>query len=108
MPNGVVEKVLLVVRKYYPAYGPARLANELGNIVCFATVYNILRRHNLSRKLEDRRPARIFSPNICYQLIHFTYAHLKVLEGYTSFVQLIQTQALKQYICTTIKAQHQL
>ena len=106
MPNGVVEKALLVARKY-PTYGPARLANELGNIVCFATMYNILRRHNLSRKLEDKRPARIFSPNICYQLIHFTYAHLKVLEGYTSFVQLIQTQALEQHICTAIKAQYQ-
>ena len=88
MPNATkektVEKVLLVARKY-PTYGPARLANELGGIVCSATVYNILRRHNLSkkldrllaleeipcsikispilaRKLEEKRPARIFSP----------------------------------------------
>jgi len=88
MPNATkkktVEKVLTVAKKY-PTYGPARLANELGNIVCSATVYNILRRHNLSkkldrllsleeipssikispilaRKLEAQNPSRIFSP----------------------------------------------
>lgn len=37
MPNKtkakVIEKVLFVARKY-PTYGPVRLANELGNIVC--------------------------------------------------------------------------
>ena len=94
MPNATkvktVEKVLLVAKKY-PTYGPARLANELGNIVCAATVYNILRRHNLSRKLdrllaleeipcslkispilarklENRSPSRIFSPRPGYML----------------------------------------
>jgi transposase InsO family protein len=94
MPNATkkktVEKVLTVAKKY-PTYGPARLANELGNIVCSATVYNILRRHNLSkkldrllsleeipssikispilvRKLESQKPAQIFSPRPGYML----------------------------------------
>ena len=88
MPNqtasNVVEKVLGIAKKY-PTYGPARLANELGHIVCAATVYNILKRHNLStkldrllaledipasvkiggilaRKIAEKKPASIFSP----------------------------------------------
>ena len=55
MPNAtkaaIVDKVIAIAKKY-PTYGPARLANELGGIVCAATVYNILRRHNLSKKLD--------------------------------------------------------
>jgi len=55
MPNATkaktVDKVLDAAKKY-PAYGPARLANELGHIVCAATVYNILKRHNLSKKID--------------------------------------------------------
>jgi transposase InsO family protein len=55
MPNStkseIVEKVLAFIRKY-PTYGPARIANELGNIVCAATVYNILKRQNLNRKID--------------------------------------------------------
>jgi len=55
MPNTtkkkIVEKVLAIAKKY-PTYGPARLANELDNIVCSATVYNILKRHGLARKLD--------------------------------------------------------
>ena len=54
MPNTtkakVVDKVLEIAKKY-PTYGPARLANELGNVVCAATVYNILRRRGLAKKL---------------------------------------------------------
>ena len=41
----------MLFAKRYPAYGPARLANELGHVVCAATVYNILRRNGLARKL---------------------------------------------------------
>ena len=94
MPNAtkdkVVEKVLDIAKKY-PTYGPARLANELGNIVCSATVYNILKRHGLSkkldrllvleevpsdikispilaRKLESAKPLSIFSPRPGYML----------------------------------------
>lgn len=94
MPNAtkanVVDKVLSIAKKY-PTYGPARLANELGNIVCSATVYNILRRHGLSkkldrllslqdipidlkispimlRKLSEKKPAQIFSPRPGYML----------------------------------------
>jgi len=94
MPNttkaNVVDKVLCIAKRY-PTYGPARLANELGNIVCSATVYNILARHNMSkkldrllslaeipadikispilaRKLENQRPAQIFSPRPGYML----------------------------------------
>lgn len=88
MPNATkaktVDKVLEIAKRY-PTYGPVRLANELGGIVCAATVYNILARHNLSkkldrllslaeipadikispilaRKLENQKPAQIFSP----------------------------------------------
>jgi len=94
MPNaikkGVVEKILDIAKRY-PTYGPARLANELGHIVCSATVYNILKRHNLSkkldrllaleevpsgikispilaRKLENQKPPQIFSPRPGYML----------------------------------------
>ena len=94
MPNTtkekVVEKVLDIAKKY-PTYGPARLANELGNIICSATVYNILKRHGLSkkidrllaleeipsslkispilaRKIEQNKPAQIFSPRPGYIL----------------------------------------
>ena len=94
MPNAtkakIVEKVLDIAKRY-PTYGPARLANELGGIVCAATVYNILKRHGLSkkldrllsleklpadikispilaRKLESQRPAKIFSPRPGYML----------------------------------------
>jgi transposase InsO family protein len=94
MPNAtkakVVDKVLGIAKRY-PTYGPARLANELGGIVCCATVYNILRRHNLSkkldrllsladmptdikispilaRKLESQKPAQIFSPRPGYMI----------------------------------------
>jgi len=55
MPNStrsdIVERILKFI-KDYPTYGPARIANELGNIVCAATVYNILRRRGLSRKID--------------------------------------------------------
>jgi transposase InsO family protein len=94
MPNktkaNVVDKVLSIA-KSYPTYGPERLANELGHIVCAATVYNILRRHNLSkkldrllslqeipsdikispillRKLESQKPVQIFSPRPGFML----------------------------------------
>ena len=94
MPNATkantVDKVLEIAKKY-PTYGPLRLANELGNIVCAATVYNILRRHSLSkkldrllsladipsgikispimlRKLESQKPTQIFSPRPGYML----------------------------------------
>ena len=95
MPNAtkekIVEKVLAIAKKY-PTYGPARLANELGNIVCAATVYNILKRHGLARKidrlltleeilsdikispilarkLESSKPLSIFSPRPGYMLL---------------------------------------
>ena len=94
MPNAtkasIVDKVLSIAKRY-PTYGPARLANELGNIVCSATVYNILARHNLStrlyrllsleeipsdikispilaRKLESQKQTQIFSPRPGYML----------------------------------------
>ena len=55
MPNStrseIVEKILKFIKKY-PTYGPARIANELGSIVCPATVYNILKRRGLNRKLD--------------------------------------------------------
>jgi len=55
MPNStrsdIVERILKFI-KDYPTYGPARIANELGGIVCPATVYNILRRRGLSRKID--------------------------------------------------------
>ncbi len=50
MPNStrsdIIEKILAFIKKY-PTYGLARIANELGSIVCAATVYNILRRCGL-------------------------------------------------------------
>jgi len=55
MPNStgsdIVERILKFI-KDYPTYGPARIANELGGIVCSATVYNILRRYGLNRKID--------------------------------------------------------
>jgi len=55
MPNRarseVVDKILTFI-KTYPTYGPTRIANEIGNIVCPATVYNILRRRGLNRRLD--------------------------------------------------------
>jgi len=94
MPNATKEKIVkkvLAIAKKYPTYGPARLANELGNIICSATVYNILKRHGLSkkidrllaleeipsslkispilaRKIEQNKPAQIFSPRPGYML----------------------------------------
>jgi transposase InsO family protein len=94
MPNTtkarIVDKVLEIAKRY-PTYGPARLANELGSVVCAATVYNILRRHSLSKKLDRllslqeipsdikispilarklalAKPAQIFSPRPGYML----------------------------------------
>ena len=53
MPNSTkkdaVDKILAFIKRY-PTYGPARIANEIGNIVCPATVYNILRRHAAYQK----------------------------------------------------------
>jgi hypothetical protein len=99
MPNttrdDVVAKVLDIAKKY-PAYGPARLANELGHIVCAATVYNILRRNGLARKLSrllcleeipsdvkispilarklsSLKPASIYSPRPGYMLSADTF-----------------------------------
>lgn len=55
MPNStkadVVDKILSFI-KTCPTYGPERIANELGNIVCSVTVYNILRRRGLGRKID--------------------------------------------------------
>jgi len=55
MPNStradIVEKILALAKKY-PTYGPARIANELGGIVCQATVYNVLKRHKLNKKID--------------------------------------------------------
>lgn len=55
MPNStrfdIVDKILEFI-KVYPTYGPARIANGLGNIVCSATVYNILRRRGLNKRID--------------------------------------------------------
>ena len=55
MPNGtrseVVDKIMEFI-KYYPTYGPTRIANQLGGIVCSATVYNILKRRGLNRRID--------------------------------------------------------
>ena len=55
MPNrtrsDIVDKILAFI-KIYPTYGPTRIANEIGNMVCPATVYNILRRRGLNRKID--------------------------------------------------------
>jgi len=55
MPNStrsdIVDRILKFI-KDYPTYGPARIANELGSIVCAATVYNILKRRGLNRKID--------------------------------------------------------
>jgi transposase InsO family protein len=55
MPNStrsdIVEKILNFI-KLYPTYGPARIANEIGGMVCPTTVYNILRRRGLSKKID--------------------------------------------------------
>jgi len=55
MPNStradIVDKILTFI-KHYPTYGPARIANQLGGIVCSATVYNILKRRGLNRRLD--------------------------------------------------------
>jgi hypothetical protein len=55
MPNStrsdILERILKFI-KDYPTYGPTRIANELGSIVCAATVYNILKRRSLSRKID--------------------------------------------------------
>lgn len=99
MPNATrddaVSKVLCIAKKY-PAYGPARLANELGHIVCAATVYNILRRNDLgtklarllcleevpsdikispilARKLSSLKPASIYSPRPGYMISADTF-----------------------------------
>jgi len=94
MPNAtkanVVDKVLSIAKRY-PTYGPLKLANELRHIVCSATVYNILRRHGLSKKLDrllsladipadikispimlrkmaNQKPPQIFSPRPGYMI----------------------------------------
>ena len=55
MPNrtksDIVDKILAFIKKF-PTYGPQRIANEIGNVVCPATVYNILRRRGLSRRID--------------------------------------------------------
>lgn len=55
MPNStrsdVVDKVLAFI-KSYPTYGPTRIANQLGGIVCPTTVYNILKRRGLNRRMD--------------------------------------------------------
>jgi len=55
MPNStradIVDKILKFI-KTYPTYGPARISNQLGGIVCSATVYNILKRHGLNRRID--------------------------------------------------------
>ena len=55
MPNStrsdIVDKILEFI-KAYPTYGPTRIANQLGNIVCSATVYNILKRRGLNRRID--------------------------------------------------------
>lgn len=55
MPNAtrsdIVDRILAFIKKY-PTYGPERIANETGGVVCSATVYNILRRHRLSRRID--------------------------------------------------------
>lgn len=94
MPNKTKKDIagkVLDIAKRYPTYGPARLANELGNIVCAATVYNILKRYGLAkkldrllsleeipaslkispilaRKIEGLKPTSIFSPRPGYML----------------------------------------
>lgn len=55
MPNRVrsdiVDKILAFI-KHYPTYGPSRIASELGGIVCSATVYNILKRRRLNKRID--------------------------------------------------------
>ena len=55
MPNttkaDIVDRVISYAKRY-PVYGAARIANELGGIVCAATVHNILKRHGLSKKFD--------------------------------------------------------
>jgi len=55
MPNftrsDIVDRILKFIKKY-PTYGPVRIANELGSTLCPSTVYNILKRRGLKRKLD--------------------------------------------------------
>ncbi|MCL5771396.1 MAG: hypothetical protein M1479_03865 [Actinobacteria bacterium] len=55
MPNEAkketAEKILEFAGRY-PSYGASRIACELGNIVCGATVHNILKKHGLSKKFD--------------------------------------------------------
>ena len=55
MPNStrsdVVDKILTFIKKY-PTYDPTRIANQLGGIVCSVTVYNILKRRKLNRRID--------------------------------------------------------
>jgi len=55
MPNStrsdIVDKILKFI-KTYPTYGPTRISNQLGGIVCSATVYNILKRRGLNRRID--------------------------------------------------------
>ena len=71
MPNStrsdIVDKIPEFI-KAYPTYGPTRIANQLGNIVCSATVYNILKRRGLNRRIDrllalENIPSEV---DICY------------------------------------------
>lgn len=64
MPNetrkDVVEKVLDISRRY-PSYGVLMISCELSNIIYGSTIHNILKKHNLTKKL-DRLLAMITIP----------------------------------------------
>jgi transposase InsO family protein len=104
MPNStrtdVVEKIFSFI-KIYPTYGPGRIANELGGIVCAATVYNILKRHGLSRRIDrllalEDIPADVDIGSVMARKIYQAKPLTGIKSHYTGYMLSVDTF----YVCT--------
>jgi len=104
MPNStgsdVVDKVLAFI-KSYPTYGPARIANQLGGIVCPTTVYNILRRRGLNRRIDrllalEEIPSSIKMSPVMQRRLDEANPLPRIKSHYTGYMLSIDTF----YVCT--------
>jgi len=104
MPNqtrsDIVDKVLDFI-KTYPTYGPARIANQLGGIVSSVTVYNILKRRGLNKRLDrllllEDIPSTVKLGSVMYRRLDEVKPLQRIKSHHTGYMLSVDTF----YVCT--------
>jgi len=94
MPNStrsdIVDKILKFI-KTYPTYGPTRISNQLGGIVFSATVYNILKRRGLNRRIDrllalENIPSEVNIGSVLQRKLYEAKPLPRIKSHYTSYI----------------------